>query len=279
MNKEYQRVLSCLECVRKVTDFKPEIAVVLGSGLGAFADNIDIAVSIDYKDIEGFPISTVPGHAGRFVFGYVDKIPVVIMQGRVHFYEGYSMNDCVLPIRLMHMLGAETLILTNASGGLNKDFKAGDFMIIEDHISFFVRNPLLGANIDELGTRFPDMSEVYDKSLRLAVKDAADKLKIEVKSGVYVQLTGPSYETPAETRLLAALGADAVGMSTVCEAIAAAHMGMHICGISCVSNAASYISDHPLSHAEVQTAMNAAAVNFGKLMRETIINIDKLKLG
>ena len=274
--EKYDRIIKCLECVRQKTDFVPKIAVVLGSGLGAFADNIEQAAIINYGDIEDFPVSTVPGHVGRFVFGYVDKIPVVIMQGRVHYYEGYSMEDCVLPIRLMKLMGAEVLFLTNASGGINPRFKSGDFMLIDDHISTFVPNPLLGKNIEELGTRFPDMSEVYSKQLQAAIYAAADKQQIDLKHGVYIQFTGPSYESPAEIKMAEKLGADAVGMSTVCEAIAANHMNMKICGISCVSNLAAGIIKTPLSHKEVQDNMNKAAAKFIGLMHESICNIGKL---
>ena len=276
MNKMYERVEKCLDYVRSVTDFVPETAVVLGSGLGAFADGIDTKAVINYSDIPDFPRSTVLGHKGRFVFGYASGVPVAVMQGRVHFYEGYSQEECVLPLRLLHLMGAKKLILTNASGGINKNFGAGDFMVIDDHISLFVRNPLIGENIDEFGTRFPDMSCVYDSKMRDAIDRAGEKLGIPLRHGVYVQLTGPSYECPAEIRMLSAMGADAVGMSTVSEAIAAKHMGMRICGISCVSNLAAGISDHPLSHSEVFEAMNAAAEKFCGLMLEVIRNVHEL---
>ena len=258
MNKMYERVEKCLDYVRSVTDFVPETAVVLGSGLGAFADGIDTKAVINYSDIPDFPRSTVLGHKGRFVFGYASGVPVAVMQGRVHFYEGYSQEECVLPLRLLHLMGAS------------------DFMVIDDHISLFVRNPLIGENIDEFGTRFPDMSCVYDSKMRDAIDRAGEKLGIPLRHGVYVQLTGPSYECPAEIRMLSAMGADAVGMSTVSEAIAAKHMGMRICGISCVSNLAAGISDHPLSHSEVFEAMNAAAEKFCGLMLEVIRNVHEL---
>lgn len=276
MSKIYERLQNCAKCVREYTDFVPEIGIVLGSGLGAMADGIDVAASVDYKNIADFPVSTVPGHKGRYVFGYCEGVPVVIMQGRVHFYEGYTMEDCVLPIRLMHLMGAKKLMLTNASGAINVNFRAGDFMIMDDHISLFVKNPLIGENADELGTRFPDMSEIYSKRLSSCIYDAADTLGIKMQHGVYVQLTGPSYECPAEIKLLRALGADAVGMSTVVEAIAAVHCGMEVCGISCVSNAAAGLSDKPLTHEEVQAAMDAAAENFIKLMKASVANIHKL---
>ena len=259
----YQKLLKCLESVRNKTDFKPEVAVVLGSGLGEFADQIQIEATIDYSEIEGFPVSTVVGHKGRFVFGYVEKTPVVIMQGRVHYYEGYAMTDVVLPIRLMRMMGAEKLLLTNASGGCNPNFKAGDLMIITDHITTAVPSPLIGPNIEELGTRFPDMSEVYSKRLRKVIKDCAFDCGIEMQQGVYVQFTGPNYETPAEIRLAQVWGADAVGMSTACEAMAARHMGMEIAGISKVA----------LNHKEVQETADRVAEQFKKLVEKVIVNM------
>ncbi len=251
----------------------PQIALVLGSGLGAFADSIKKECEIDYADIEGFPRSTVEGHKGRFVFGYIDNVPVVCMQGRVHYYEGYDIKDVVLPARLMGMLGAKVLFLTNASGGINKSFSAGDFMILTDHIATFVPNPLIGQNIDELGTRFPDMSEVYDKKLVKILKDTAKDYGIKIQQGVYAQLTGPSFETPAEIKMLAAMGADAVGMSTAVEAIAARHAGMKVCAVSCVCNLAAGISPTPLTHAEVQEAADKAAPLFKKLIARSVEEI------
>ena len=276
MSKIYERAEKCLATLRKYTDIVPETAIVLGSGLGAFADKINITATVNYSDIDGFPVSTVPGHKGRFVFGTIDDVPVVIMQGRVHSYEGYSMEECVLPIRLMHMMGAKKLMLTNASGGINKSFSTGDFMVMDDHISLFVKNPLIGENAEELGTRFPDMSEVYSKTMRDIIDAAAASVNIPVRHGVYVQLSGPSYESPAEIRLLSSLGADAVGMSTVVEAIAARHCGMQVCGISCVSNMAAGICEHPLTHAEVQQAMDSAAEKFAVLMHECVIKLHSL---
>ncbi len=277
MNKTYEKLLRCYENIKnKINpDFIPEIALVLGSGLGNYADNIETVNIIDYNSIDGFPQSTVQGHKGRFIFGYDNGVPVVIMQGRVHFYEGYDMYDVVLPIRLMKMLGAKVLFLTNASGGINRNFKAGDFMLITDHISNFVKSSLIGENIDELGARFPDMSEVYDKSLRDIIKNVAAKNDIELQEGVYIQLTGPNYETPAEVRMCGILGADAVGMSTVCEAMTANHMGMKICGISCISNMASGISEKPLNHTEVQETADRKALLFRKLVSESIKEIYK----
>lgn len=272
MSNVYTKIEDCLKSIRKVTDFVPKVAIVLGSGLGDYADGIKVVAEIDYKDIKGFPVSTVPGHAGKFIFGYVDEVPVVCMKGRVHYYEGYDITDVVLPARLMHMMGAEILFLTNASGGINKTFSAGTLMLITDHISTFVPNPLIGANIDELGTRFPDMSHVYDEDLQEIIKNAAKDNDIDLREGVYIQFTGPSFESPAEIRMAATLGADAVGMSTVVEAIAANHCGMRICGVSCVCNLAAGISPTPLTHDEVQAAANEAAPKFKKLLTAAVKN-------
>lgn len=270
MSKVYDKVMNCLKSVRAVTDFVPRVAIVLGSGLGDYANDIKVVAEIDYSDIEGFPVSTVPGHAGKFIFGYVGDVPVVCMKGRVHFYEGYDMSDVVLPTRLMKMMGAEILFLTNASGGINKNFKAGSFMMLTDHISTFVQNPLIGQNIDEFGTRFPDMSHVYDEDLQQILRETAKEHNIPLNEGVYIQFTGPSFESPAEIKMAAALGADAVGMSTVVEAIVANHMGMKICGVSCVCNLAAGISPTPLTHDEVQQAANDAAPKFKKLLTEAV---------
>ena len=269
-NAIYEKLESCVKAVREKTDFVPDVALVLGSGLGNYADNIRIETEISYSDIPGFPVSTVPGHAGKFIFGYVDDVKVVCMKGRVHFYEGYDVTDAVLPARLMKMLGAKILFLTNAAGGLGEGFKAGDLMLITDHVSIFAPNPLIGPNVDELGPRFADMSEVYDKDLQDVIRKAAAAEGIDLKEGVYCQLTGPSFESPAEIRLLGKLGVSAVGMSTVIEAIAANHMGMRICGVSCISNLAAGISEQPLCHEEVQEAADKVAPLFTKLVTESI---------
>lgn len=270
LSKIYDKIEDCLKSIRKVTDFVPRVAIVLGSGLGDYADGIRVVAEIDYKDIKGFPVSTVPGHAGKFIFGYVDDVPVVCMKGRVHYYEGYDISDVVLPARLMHLMGAEILFLTNASGGINKSFSAGTLMMITDHISTFVPNPLIGRNLDELGTRFPDMSHVYDAELQDKIRAAAKENGIDLREGVYIQFTGPSFESPAEIRMASVLGADAVGMSTVVEAIAANHCGMRICGVSCVCNLAAGISPTPLTHDEVQQAANEAAPKFKKLLTASV---------
>ena len=270
MNPVYDKLQKCLKSVREKTDFVPKVAIVLGSGLGDYADDIQVVAEVDYHDIEGFPVSTVPGHAGKFIFGYVKDVPVVCMKGRVHYYEGYPISDVVLPTRLMKLMGADTLFLTNASGGINPSFTAGDFMMLTDHISLWAPNPLIGANIDVLGTRFPDMTHVYDVEIQNVIRDVAAKEGIALKEGIYAQLTGPSFESPAEIQLLHKLDVDAVGMSTVVEAIAANHMGMKICGISCVCNLAAGMTDNPLTHEEVQQAAADAAPKFKKLVTEVV---------
>ena len=273
MNENYEKLMKCFECVQQKITFKPEIALILGSGLGDYADTMEVVETLDYHDIEGFPVSTVPGHKGRFVFGYAGSVPIVAMQGRVHFYEGYKPQDVVLPIRLMKLMGAKVLFLTNAAGGINRSFNAGDFMLITDQISMSVPSPLIGENIDELGVRFPDMSEVYSRRLLKIIENSAVTAGVPLRRGVYIQTTGPQYETPAEIRAYERLGADAVGMSTAIEAIAARHAGMEICGISCISNLAAGISVNPLTHAEVQETADRVAPLFKKLVTQAIRDI------
>lgn len=274
MSAVYERLKKCYECFRAKTDFTPDVALVLGSGLGDYADGIKTVSVLDYGDIEGFPVSTVPGHKGRFVFGYVGDVKVVIMQGRVHYYEGYKMEDVVLPIRLMKLMGAKILLLTNAAGGVNYGFHAGDLMLISDQICM-APSPLIGENPDELGVRFPDMSNIYNKDLRNVVRETARSAGIPLQEGVYIQLTGPNYESPAEIRMVRTLGADAVGMSTACEAIAANHCGMKTVGISCISNLACGMTDKPLTHAEVQETADRTAPLFKRLVTESIIALAK----
>lgn len=264
------KLQTCLASIREKTDFKPGIALILGSGLGDYADGIQIETTVDYSEIEGFPVSTVTGHKGRFVFGYVGEVPVVIMQGRVHYYEGYPMTDVVLPTRLMALLGAKKLILTNAAGGINEHFRPGDFMMITDHIATGVPSPLIGPNLEELGPRFPDMSEVYSRRIQDVIREAASDCGISLREGVYVQLTGPNYETPAEVKMCKIWGGDAVGMSTACEAVAARHMGMEIGGISCITNLAAGISKEKLDHKEVQETADRVSKDFKRLVTKII---------
>lgn len=275
MGEVYEKLMRCYESVRAQTDFKPEVALVLGSGLGDYASGIRVEQTLDYGAIEGFPVSTVPGHAGKFIFGYVKDVPVVCMQGRVHYYEGYPMSDVVLPARLMKLMGAKVLFLTNAAGGVQLGMHAGDLMLITGQIASFVPSPLIGANIDELGARFPDMSEIYNRDLIMIARKCASELGIDIKEGTYLQFTGPDYESPQEVAMARLLGADAVGMSTACEAVAANHMGMKIVGISCISNLACGISAVPLSHKEVQETADQAAPRFKALVTAIIEEIGK----
>lgn len=273
MNEVYRKLESCYQSIRRKTDFQPKVALVLGSGLGDYADHIRVETAVDYGELEGFPRSTVAGHKGRFVFGYAGNVPVVVMQGRVHYYEGYAIQDVVLPIRLMGKMGAEVLFLTNAAGGVNFDFAPGDFMMITDQISNFVPSPLIGPNLDELGPRFCDMSHIYREELQALIREAAEEEGIPLREGVYIQLTGPNFESPAEVRMCRALGGDAVGMSTACEAVAANHMGMKVCGISCISNLGCGMSEKPLSHAEVQETADLKAPLFRRLVTAAIQKI------
>lgn len=275
MNAVYEKLMNCYRCVREKTDFVPEVAIVLGSGLGDYAKQIEVVCELPYAEIAGFPVSTVPGHAGKFILGYLEGIAVVCMKGRVHYYEGYPITDVVLPTRLMKLMGAKILFLTNAAGGVNSTFHAGDLMLIRDHIACFAPNPLIGPNIDELGVRFPDMSHVYDAKLQEIIRDTAKEQGVYLQEGVYAQLTGPSFESPADIRMMRVLGADAVGMSTVVEAIAANHMGMRICGVSCISNLAAGMTSNPLSHEEVQEAADLAAPNFARLVTESVKKMGK----
>ncbi|GBF72698.1 purine-nucleoside phosphorylase [Paenibacillus sp. 598K] len=239
------------EYIRAKTADRPEIGLILGSGLGVLGDHMTDVTVIPYHDIPHFPISTVEGHAGELLIGTLAGRKVVLMRGRFHMYEGYGPELTAFPVRVMKALGAGALIVTNAAGGIDTGFGTGDLMLITDHINLTGRNPLIGPNDDELGARFPDMSEAYSKRLRQIATEQAAAQGFELRSGVYAGLLGPSYETPAEIRMLRTLGADAVGMSTVAEVIAARHSGLEVLGISCISNMAAGILDQPLSHAEV----------------------------
>ncbi len=271
-----KRIEQCYDAIQAKIPQQPKVALTLGSGLGGFAYDLEDKIIVPYREINAFPVSTVSGHRGQFVFGYVEDVPVIAMQGRIHLYEGYSMEDVVLPIRLMRHMGAEILYLTNAAGGLNTDFDPGDLMMITDQIGSFVPSPLIGRNPETIGTRFPDMSEIYDRDLRQLLRDTAAENDISLREGVYVQFSGPNYETPAEVRMAKILGGDAVGMSTACEAIAGNHCGFRICGISCITNLASGLSGKPLSHEEVKQAGLDAGPRFRKLIRESIVKMGKL---
>ena len=277
MNKIYEKLLNCYESVKERVPYKPKVALVLGSGLGDYAESLKIDGVIDYNEIQDFPTSTVPGHKGRFVFAKIKGVATVIMQGRVHLYEGYDITDVVLPIRLMKMMGAEILFLTNAAGGVNFDFKAGDLMMITDHISSFVPSPLRGENVEELGVRFPDMSDIYNNDLQELIERVAAQNEIRIQKGVYLQTAGPAYESKAEIRMFRALGADAVGMSTAIEAVCANHMKMKICGISCISNLACGMTDNPLTHEEVKETADATAPVFKKLVTKIIEELGNVK--
>lgn len=270
MVKIYERVRESYTSIKERLPFKPKVALILGSGLGALADSLDVKAIIPYNEIANFPVSTVAGHKGRFVFAYIGTVPTVIMQGRVHYYEGYRMEDVVLPTRLMHEMGAEILFVTNAAGGANPSFQAGDLMLITDQIMNFVPSPLIGPNAAELGERFPDMSEIYDLKLQELIRKTAKELGIHLQAGVYVQSSGPNFETPAEVRMFRMLGGDAVGMSTACEAVAACHMGMRVCGISCISNLAAGLSKVKLSDDDVKVTAQQVGHIFEKLVKEAI---------
>lgn len=261
-----------VEFLKSKIDYIPEIAVILGSGLGKLADFIEDAKVIPYGDIPNFPETTVAGHEGKLIFGTIKNRKVVAMKGRFHYYEGNDMDIVVYPIRVFKRLGIENLIVTNAAGGVNTSFKPGDLMLITDHISFFSENPLRGVNIDELGPRFPDMSVAYDKDLRALAFESSSKLGIDLKAGIYSYCKGPSYESPAEIRALRNMSADAVGMSTVPETITARHMGMRVLGISCITNMAAGILDQPLNHAEVMETGKQVEKKFSELVSDIIEN-------
>lgn len=269
----YARLEHCVEQIRQRTDFVPEVVLVLGSGMGDFADSVDIIVEIPYSEIDSFPVSTVEGHDGTLIFCEIEGKPVVLMNGRVHYYEGYDIHDVVLPLRVLHLLGADTVVLTNAVGAINESYSVGDFVLNVDHISSFVPSPLLGENIDDLGVRFVDMSNIYDMDMIQIVEDIAEEYDIPVHRGILVQTSGPQFETPAEIRMFRALGADTVGMSTVVEAIAARHMGMRICVISCVTNMAAGLQEE-ISHEDVQDVSDHAADDVAILLRGLLSRMD-----
>ena len=266
----YERAEHATRIIRARTNVEPRIAVVLGSGLGGFADDFEEAVAIPYEDIPGFVRSTAEGHAGRLVVGKIDSVPLLAMQGRVHYYEGYSLEEVTFPVRTFKLLGIKTLILTNAAGGINVQLTQGALMVISDHLNLMGANPLRGPNDERFGPRFPDMSAVYSPELQELVVDEAKAIGIEVRRGIYGALSGPSYETPAEIHLLRSLGADAVGMSTVPEAIVARHMGLEVLGISCITNMAAGISDQPINHEEVMETGERVRDIFTELLQRVV---------
>ena len=269
----YERAEHAARVIRSRISIDPRIALVLGSGLGGFADDFEEAVGIPYEDIPGFVRSTAQGHAGRLVIGKIDSVPVLAMQGRVHYYEGYSLEEVTFAVRTFGLLGVKTLVLTNAAGGINVQLTQGALMVISDHLNLMGVNPLRGANDERFGPRFPDMSAVYSHELQELVIDEAKAIGVEVRRGIYGALSGPSYETPAEIHLLRNLGADAVGMSTVPEAIVARHMGLEVLGISCITNMAAGISDAPINHEEVMETGNRVRETFAELLRRVIAAI------
>jgi len=267
---EFDKVQAAVDFLNSRTTARPRVALVLGSGLGAFADQILNRQIIPYSEIPHFPRSTVEGHSGNLVLGECEKIPVAVMQGRVHYYEGYSMREVTFPTKVLARFGIKRLVLTNAAGGINKRFKAGRLMIIEDHLNLQSTNPLLGPNENRYGPRFFDMSDAYDKKMREMTSAAARKLRLAVHRGIYAALTGPSYETPAEIRMLRVLGADAVGMSTVPEVIVANHMGVECLGISCITNMAAGVLKQKINHEEVMQVGERVKGDFIRLLRAII---------
>jgi purine-nucleoside phosphorylase len=270
----YERAEHATRVIRSRISVEPRIALVLGSGLGGFADEFEEAVGIPYEEIPGFMRSTAQGHAGRLVIGKIDSVPVLAMQGRVHYYEGYSLEEVTFPIRTFGLLGVKTIVLTNAAGGINVQLTQGALMVISDHLNLMGVNPLRGPNDERFGPRFPDMSAVYSPELQEIVVDEAKAIGVEVRRGIYGALSGPSYETPSEIHLLRNLGADAVGMSTVPEAIVARHMGLEVLGISCITNMAAGISDDPINHEEVMATGDRVRETFSDLLRRVIAAIN-----
>ena len=267
---QYERIMAAVDFIKKGCPLVPQVGVVLGSGLGEFAARVADKTEIAYADIPHFKKVSVAGHAGRLVLGRVGAVPVAVLQGRYHYYEGHDISDVVFPVRVLAKLGVRSLLLTNAAGGIGKGLQPGDLMVIRDHINLIGINPLRGSNDERLGTRFPDMSAVYDPGFQEVIAAAEAEIGLAAKRGVYLALSGPSYETPAEIRMLAALGADAVGMSTVPEAICARHMGLRLAGISYITNLAAGISKQPLSHQEVTETAARVKNDFIRLLERVI---------
>ena len=272
----YSRAEAAARVIRSRIKTKPEIALVLGSGLGGFADEFENAVRIPYQEVPGFAMSTAQGHAGRLVIGDIEGIPVVAMQGRFHYYEGYSLEEVTFPIRVFKLLGIQNLLLTNAAGGIDVRLSQGSLMVISDHLNLMGVNPLRGPNDERFGPRFPDMSEVYSRQLQELVVDEAKELGVTVRRGIYAALSGPSYETPAEIHMFRQFEADAVGMSTVPEAIVARHMGMNVLGISCITNMAAGITEQPINHEEVIETGEQVRDTLTQLLRRVISKIPEL---
>lgn len=272
--KMYQKAASAILAKTKIN---PKIGLILGSGLGVLADEMEDAVRIPFESIPYFMKPTAEGHQGELVVGKLQGVEVVILNGRYHYYEGYTQQQVTFPVRVMKLLGVETLILTNACGAVNRNFKPGELMVIKDHINLTANNPLIGSNVDFFGPRFPDASEIYTKSLRDVAKKVAEKNNIKLNEGVYTWWTGPSYETPAEIKMISVLGGDAVGMSTVPEALVASHAGMNVLGISCLTNMASGILPQKLSHQEVLDVAKAVRASFSQLIKDILSDIQNSK--
>ncbi len=267
---DYDYIKKSADYIEARIDFKPEIALVLGSALGSLADEIENPVVIDYKDIPNFLISTVDSHAGKLILGELNGRKLVCMSGRFHYYEGYDFEELVIPVRVFKLLGVETVVLTNAAGGINKSFKPGDIMLIKDQLKLTGASPLRGPNVDEFGDRFFDVSDMYTRDLREKTKEVAERIGLDLKEGVYIFATGPQFETPAEIRLYRNFGADAVGMSTVTEALTAAHSGMKVLGLSLISNMAAGVLDQPVTGEEVDQVGAESSEKFKNLLREVV---------
>ncbi len=273
MNNYIEKMNETIKYIKEKVEVIPKIAIILGSGLGSLSDDIQDKVILPYKEIPNFPISTVAGHKGELIFGKLNSIPIIAMNGRFHYYEGYDLKETTYPIRIFKLLGVETLILTNAAGGINESFKKGDLMIINDQLSFFAESVLRGPNMNEFGERFIDMTKTYEPSYIKILKNIMKEIVGNYQEGVYAYMKGPTYETPAEIRALRVLGADAVGMSTVPEAIVAHHCGMKIAGITCITNMAAGVTNELLSHDDVKETAKKSEENFKKVIKEFIKQI------
>lgn len=265
-----EKILNVCKFIKDKIENAPEVGLILGSGLGDLADEIENPIRIKYEDIPNFPVSTVKGHAGQLVFGKLSGKNVVAMQGRFHYYEGYDIEDVVFPVKVLIKLGIKSLFVTNAAGGVNEDFTPGDLMLIEDHINLAGTNPLIGKNDDSVGPRFPDMSQAYNREYMEIARAVAKDLNLDIKEGVYAWMTGPTYETPAEVRMIRTLGGDAAGMSTAPEVIIANHQGIKVLGISCITNMAAGVLDEPLNHEDVVKTSQKVKGDFQKLIKETL---------